>query len=262
MENNQWVLEIAVLLLLIFVVVFHPGKLNKVKQSPDVLLRKYYKWWWISIVMLAVFWPLMTWGIGKGLQYLMMMETDDNPRIKYQAYIDGFTWYFPAAFLAVALSYFPVELLCRIVVPRQELAEYSPFITLRTGADELKIWKPMALVLVSMALIMVFLMSDYYIKIWNYKIEINAFTELSAKEYNFKQIKKITYVEYSRETSKYSRDTNRIVENPHHHILFSDGYLWDTNKGTLKMNKEKEVVNFLSNRCNIHVDTLWVDDRN
>lgn len=261
MEINKWALEIAVLLLLIFVIVFHPGKLNKVKQSPDELVRKYYKYWWIVIVMLIVFWPLMTWGIGKGLQYLMMMETDDNPRIKYQVYADGFTWYFPAVFLAVALTYFPVELFCRIVVPKHELTEYSPFITLATGEDELKIWKPMALVLISIAGVINFLLSDYYIKVWNHKIEINAFMALSPKEYNFNQIKKITYVEYTRQGGRFSQNTNTIVENPHHHILFKDGDLWDTNEGMYKIIKEKEIISFLSNRSNVHVDTLWVDNR-
>ena len=186
-----------------------------------------------------------------------LRNLDDNPRIKYQLFIDTDMWYIPAVFLALALLYFPIEVIYKAIFTEMEYAEYTHFTNLKHGYDGMKVFRPMAWGAGLIALVMVFFMSDYYIKIWNFKLDVNDLKSTKEIEYSFKQIKKITYVEYSRS----GKEGNVLTEDPHYHILFTDGYLWDTANGLHDLKRQPEIVNFLSNRSNIHIDTLGVDPK-
>lgn len=254
-----WLTEIVAAILLGALPLLFPYKPTKAETQFSFadLKRKYQKWEWFGLIPLFIFWPLMTWGFGHLLQYLMQWEADDNPRIKYQLFIDRDMWYIPALFMATSLLYFPIRLAYRIVLTQTEYAEYTLFTNLKHGYDGMKVFRPMAWVAGGIAVVVIFFMSDYYVKIWNFKIETNDFKGTGVKEYNFKQVKKITYVEYTRS----GKEGNVLTEDPHYHILFTDGNLWDTSTGLHDMKRQPEIVDFLSNRANIHIDTLWTDPK-
>jgi len=254
-----WLTEIVTALILGTLPLLFPYKPTKAESQLSFadLKRKYQKWEWFGLLPLFIFWPLMTWGFGHMLQYLMKWEADNNPRIKYQVFIDHDLWYIPAIFIATSLIYFPIRLIYSLIFTQTEYAEYTLFSNLKHGYNGIKVFRPIAWVAGAIAVAMIFFMSDYYVKIWNFKIEINDFKGTTSKEYNFKQIKKITYIEYTRSGEK----GNILTEDPHYHILFNDGNLWDTEKGLHDNKHQPEIVAFLSNRSNIHIDTLGVDPK-
>ncbi|WP_295772205.1 hypothetical protein [uncultured Mucilaginibacter sp.] len=195
-----WLTEIVAAILLgalPLLFTYKPTKADNYLSFAD-LKHKYQKWEWFGLIPLIIFLPLMIWAIGQLLQYLMQWEADDNPRIKYQLFIDHDLWYIPALFMAVSLIYFPIRIVYSIILTSVEYTEYTLFTNLKHGYDGMKVFRQMAWVAGVIALVMIFFMSDYYIKIWNYKIEVNKFKGTGVKEYNFKQVKKITYVEYTR----------------------------------------------------------------
>jgi hypothetical protein len=254
---NNWIAELIVPLILGIFTLLFPYKPTKAKAhlSFAELKRKYEKWELFALVPIFIFCPLMTWMFGRLFQYLMRFEIDDNPRIKYQLFIDSDMWYIPAALMALALLYYPVELVYKTIFSKEEFAEYIHFTNLKHGYNGMKVFRPMAWAAGFIVVIMVFLMSDYYIKIWNFKIDINDFKSTRVKEYNFRQIKKITYVEYSRS----GKDGKVISQNQHYHLQFDDGNVWDTSTGLRDPKHQPEIISFLSSRSNIPVDTLGVD---
>lgn len=254
---THWIAELVSALILGSFAILFPYKPATAKTPINFaeLKRKYQKWELFSLVPLFIFWPLLTWLFGLMFQALAKFSVDDNPRIKYQLFIDTDMWYIPAFFLAFALIYYPIVLVYKSIFTEVEFEEYTLFTNLKHGYDGMKVFKPMSWAAGLIAIVTVFLMDDYYLKIWNFKIEENAFLTTQVKEYNFKQIKKITYVEYSRSGEK----GNVLNQNPHYHILYNDGNLWDTSKGLNDRRHQREIISFLSSRTNVHVDTLGVD---
>jgi hypothetical protein len=254
---NNWIAELIVPIILGLFSVLFPYKPTKAitHLSFAELRHKYEKWELFALVPIFICWPLMTWMFGRLFQYLMLFEIDDNPRLKYQLFIDKDMWYIPAVILALALTYYPLELVYKIIFSKEEFAEYIHFTNLKHEYNGMKVFRPMAWAGGFIVVIMVFFMSDYYIKIWNFKIDVNDFKSTRIREYNFRQIKKISYVEYSRS----GEDGKVLNQDPHYHLLFDDGNIWDTSTGLHDLKHQPDIISFLSSSANVRVDTLGVD---
>jgi hypothetical protein len=215
------------------------------------LAKRYQKWEWFAIIPLSIFLPLLTILFTQIFQAQYKWEIDDNPRIIYQLLPEEDWWAVPGMMIAFALIGIPMIPLYKAIF-KERYAEYILFTNLKHHYDGMKVFKPMCWLFGVTTLVSMFLMTDYYIKIWPFKIEINELMGTKIREYSFNQIKTITYVAYSRQG-------NVLTENPHYHITFKNNFLWDTSIGLHDQVKQPEIVAYLSDRSGVKVDTLGVD---
>jgi hypothetical protein len=218
------------------------------------LVEKYRKWDWVSLPVLFTAVPLMTWVFGQIFMAQYQWEIDDNPRILYQVLPGSDAWYVPGLIVAFALIG-PVMTLFYKLVLKDEYADYELYGNLTHGIDARKIWRAMALLFSIAALVTIYFLNDYYIKIWTFKVEVNDLLNTKAKDYTFNQIQKITYVEYS-----YSGgEGNRLEEDPHYLVQFNDQYVWNTLPGWTNAGRKPQFVKFLSQRSGVKIDTIGVE---
>lgn len=217
------------------------------------LVAKYRKWDWLCLPMMFTVVPLMTWFFGQIFMAQYRWEIDDNPRVLYQVLPGPDAWYVPGLMVAIALMGPSMTLIYRLLL-KDRYAEYELYGSLAHGIDARKIWRAIAILFGIAALVTIFFLNDYYVKIWNFKVEVNELMSSEVKNYSFNQIQKITYVEYSS-----AGEASRLEEDPHYLVQFKDRTVWNTLPGWTNAGRKPNFIPFLSQRSGVKIDTIGIE---
>ncbi|CAM3704295.1 hypothetical protein MUGA111182_04150 [Mucilaginibacter galii] len=253
---SSWIGEVAAAVMmgsLPFLFPYKPKAYVSTWQKRQ-LVAKYRKWDWLCLPLLFTVVPLMTWVFGQIFMAQYQWEIDDNPRILYQILPGYDAWYVPGVIVAFALIGPVMTVIYRLIL-KDKYADYELYSNLTHGIDARKIWGAMALLFSVAALVTIYFLNNYYIKIWNFKIEVNDLLNTKAKGYSFNQIQKITYVEYS----SAGGEGSKLEEDPHYLVQFKDQYVWNTLPGWTNAGRKPEFIKFLSLRSGVKIDTMGVE---
>lgn len=249
-----WTIAFIVLFILGLLAMLFPYRptVSNASISFATLQSKYQKWETFALVPLFIFLPLMTFLFGQLFSVLFDLTVEKEMDIIYNILPEKFIWYVPAGILSFGLIGFPMTATYKLILGEEKYQEYTLFTNIKHGFDGMKVFRPMAWIFGIVATIGVFLLTDYSIKISDNKIMINRFMSLSSQTYSYNQINSIHFVEMV-------QDKNGGTSNPHYYVKFADNSAWNTFNGLHDENRQREIIEFLSNKSEIKIDTLQFD---
>jgi hypothetical protein len=250
-----WTVSLIVPLVLGLLAKIFPYKTPECTGQLDfeTLSKQYQKWEFFALIPLFTFLPLMTFLFGRTFEVLYNFVLIKPIDSVFTVLPHEFMWFVPAGILSFALVGFPMTLVFRLLL-KDRYEEYTLFTNLKHGFDGMKIFIPMAWVLGTVATVILFLMTDYFIAINDKGIVMNEFSTLSEKKYSYTEIESINYVK-----NTISKDKLTVTPYPHYYIKFSDGDYWNTRTGLVDEMNQKDIVNYIAIKSKKKIDTLSYD---
>jgi len=238
----------VIFILLANIFPYQPGQ-TFVVSNLKVLQKQYAKWEFFAVIPFFILMASMVYGFGN-LFFWMNSTPEKSKALHFLITPNLYMWFAPATCLAFAIIAFPMSFIFRLLL-RERYDEYLHYTNLKHGFDGVKIYRPIALMFGLFAIVSIFLMSDYTVEISKKQIILNDFLTTGEKEYDFKGIKSIFFVE-----NTISKDQKAISPYPHYYVKFIDGNYWNTLSGLNTEFQQDEIMKYLSEKSNLKIDTV------
>lgn len=172
----------------------------------------------------------------------------------YRLLPDITTWYTAGCVLALGfLDYVAIGLLKWAL--KDNYHEYLLYSEIKYGYNGMSVLGLLAKVIRLGAVVLIFLMSDFYVDIGKDQLAINDFTGITVKKYPWEAVQSIHWV-------RKEKTENREIEMPHYYIQLSNGASWKTTSWLNFGDREVEIIRFMSEKTGVGVDSLEIDPGN
>ncbi|MBS7229911.1 hypothetical protein KHA90_02645 [Flavobacterium psychroterrae] len=241
---------IIVLVLFLLAKIFPYKKNDNLLQIDFATLKnKYQKWDLLSVVMVFILIPGITYLVGSLFSIVFYSTETKDPQIIYHIGTSRLMWFMPALILSFGLIRFPITLIYKLIF-KDKYKEFMMYSDIKTGADGMKILNYMTWISGAGSIVFLVFLSDYSVDIHKEKIVLNDFLTFSDKSYSFSEIQSINYI----------RPLNPNTGEPEkssYFIKFKDGGHWDTARGLEDdNNRQSEIINFLSEKSKLNINEL------
>jgi hypothetical protein len=211
------------------------------------LKYQYQKWEYLSILFIFTYIPLFGYLTGELLIRIYHSRVKRNPEFLYEILPYDWMWYVIGCFLTVSCLPILMKITYKNIF-RIDYEEYLMFTNLKHGYDGMKAMRPVFALFVFCAGSSIILLYDHSIKVNNNRIEFNDFLSLEPTGEKISDIEAIYHV---KNDPNQSRD---VV--PYHLVNFRNGRQWNTGKDLRDKENEHKMIEFLSKRSKIKIDTL------
>jgi len=230
---------------------FVPLKLpvNHSEIDFPALKNKYQKWDMLSLILILILIPLMTYLIGLLFSTIFYSPENSESQVLYHIGTSRLMWYMPALVLAFGFVKLPMTFIYKVIL-KENFDEFILYSDLKTGADGMKIFNYMMWISGIGAIVLMMLLSDYSVNIYKEKIVLNDFLTFTDKTYSFSEIKSINYIQ------PLNPNTGE-PQTPSYFIKFNDDGHWDTSRGLEDdNNRQEEIINYLAEKTKLKVNVL------
>lgn len=214
------------------------------------LEKQYAKWELFAVVPLFSYIALIGFLLGN-LFIFLSKNIQQKDLSLFHFYPNDVFWYGIAAIFGFGFVAVPMDFTYKLLL-RERYEEYEVYTNSKHRFDGRRIVRPLSILLVSFAAILLFLGLKYSVQIYPDKIIYNKFWRFNPKTQPIANIKSIYFIEMD----KYG-DGQKAE--PHHYLKFNDGTFWNTHDGLGVTNKENEMIEYLSKKTKIKIDTLNFD---
>lgn len=185
--------------------------------------------------------------IAIGLYGINHLLIEKNKLIIFEVRPDHFWWVsFGMIFSFGFIAAYGIMIVYRIVL-KDNIDAFIDYNNTRSGYDSIKVAKHMGTFFIVFGVLGYCLLWNYSVKIYKDKMTIRWFLSLDDERYNYDQVKTIYYV---KETA------------PHFDIIFKDDMDWNSQTGLKTYEAQSEIVEFISRKSGIKIDTLEKDPKN
>lgn len=243
---------IVLVLFLLAKIVPHKHKVDSLEVDFITLRKKYKKWDILSIILLFILMPGMTYLLGLLFSTLYYSPENENPEIIYHIATSRLMWFMPGLLLSFALIRFPMTFIYKLIL-KEDYNQFMLYSDLKTGADGMKIMNYISWISGLGSVILLVLLSDYSVDIYKEKIVLNDFLTFSNKSYSFSEIQSINYIQPINPNTGESEKTSYFIR-------FKDNGHWDTARGLEDdNNRQEEIINYLSEKTKLKINAVQVN---
>ncbi|WP_293309864.1 hypothetical protein [Pedobacter sp. UBA5917] len=245
-------IEAAVSLVFILLAFFLPYKRPQkyIQVSFKYLEKQYAKWELFAIVPLFIYIALIGYLLGN-LFIFLSKQIQHKDLSLFHFYPNDVFWYGIASIFAFGFVAIPMDFTYKLLL-RERYEEYEVYTNSKHNFDGRKAIRPISILLVGFSSLLLFCGLKYSIQIYPKKIVFNKFWSFKPKTQPIVNIKSIYFIEMI----KYGDGQK---SEPHHYIKFNDGSIWNTHDGLGVINQEDEMIEYLSKKTKIEIDTLNLD---
>lgn len=216
----------------------------------EYLYKTYKKWDSVAIVALLFFSGILTfvwYGIIHTIADLSFGTLKKG--ILTAKTIDEY-WFFPAFFLAILSSVFPLMVLFKAVL-KDKYKEYIAYSNSLYKADGFRALKAVSFILIPICIIVIFLGMNWYTIFTPAEFYKNGYFSLNETVHQYSDTKAIYKIK------KFKAPNGNIVEEPYYIIVFIDGYKWSQRDDPVEIGDfETKVLKYIYQKSGKKVENI------